>query len=213
MEDNCNSNHPKTSPFWFRILFSLLLVVIFSGIIYSVLYSHGVFSSYEKIDPTDSVFNVTLKVTSEDDITEDITALISYNIAEQKLSIETGAEEPDMHDTYHVSVRASDLINIINKAGGILYTNDNGEQITMTGEEACRFVLDDETSLYSRAYLITAFLENLREYADNEVSALRLLAYSYNRIDTDITLKAASAVGKSILKADVIEMEILNEEN
>lgn len=194
----------------FFCLMTLFSLVIAAGILYAVLFLNGILPSRDPVQTETELFRVLVRVLPGNGEDDGLSALVEYDPAYQKLTITPDAGEPEEQEAHFLRMSADSFCRIVDKAGGISLTGADGKTAVLSGEEAYAYALGGGTGSREKdeAALFSAFLETLRLHAHDEVFALKLLAFAFPKTETDISLKEASAVGKNMLKADRIEMEV-----
>lgn len=195
----------------FIFLLLLFCLIITGGILYAIRFLNGTLPWQEIIPAESEPFRVLVRILPENEEDIALSAKLEYDPAYQKLTIAPDAGEAEKQDAHYLRMSADSFRQIIDKAGGITLTGTDGASAVLDGREAYAYALGGGTGNQARdeAVLFSAFLDTLRLHAHDEVFSLKLLAFAFPRAETDISLKEASAVGKSMLKADSIETEII----
>ena len=201
-------------PAWFRIPMMIFCAVIAAGILFIILFLTGALDRDREPHISSGVFRVLLQVLPEQEDSLTLSAIIEYDPAYQKLTVTPGTEDvlppetPTADKSFFLRMSAGNFRKIVDKAGGISLTGTDGKTVLLHGEEAYAFACGGGSGDPDKdeAVLFSAFLDTLRLHAHDEVFALKLLAYAFPRVETDISLKTVSEVGKAILKADAISV-------
>lgn len=194
----------------FILLLLLYCFIIAAGSLYAILFLKGTIPWQENIPADNEPFRVLVQILPEDGEEDGITAKIEYDPAYQKLIITSDNGQPEEQGVHYLRVSEENFRRIIDKSGGISLTGADGYPVVLDGQKAYEYALGGGTGNPSKdqAVIFSAFLDTLRLHAHDEVFSLKLLAFAFPKTETDISLKEASAVGKSMLKADSIETEI-----
>lgn len=197
-------------PLWFRILLPLFCLLILFGALYAILYSRGTFSQMHASDADSYLFDTAFEMLPDDN-SDPLQVKIIYDSVLQKMTVCQLTDASGNQKENYVRMPADSFRRIIDMYGGISVTDTDGSETVMNGEEAYNYVFpaDSERSFEKQAELFITFIEDLRTHSNDEVFMLKVLAFAFPKVETNISLKLLSAFGKSMLKADTIEYEVI----
>lgn len=218
---NKQREQKEAVPVWFRILVPVFSGVILLGAIYAMLAGKILPGGNQTAGQNAYLFETQFLIFA-DKISEtsepEIAVQIQYDSVNQIIRVSPWAAPngKSYREQNYVCLSAGDFQAIIDKAGGIPW-QENGQSRTLNGAQAYSYAAgkdgtaEGKTLFRQQAELVAAFLSEMRTHSGDAAFMLKLFAYASPKIETNLKLKTLASVGKNVLKADTVDVEVLGE--